>query len=132
MFWVFNPVRSLIRIYNAFLLNTSKSFSLIEVDITRGNLNPLPIAISSLSSDDLSKNKLLIQDHIEFARMFQISSKKIKNVQSMVDGYWLRFSTVNNLTTNTIGLSHNYNKEKKLFVKKMFQTLIDVMKRWKI
>ena len=44
-------------------------------------------------------------------------SKKIKNVQSMVDGYWLRFSTINNLTTNIIGLSNNYNKEKKLFVK---------------
>ena len=26
----------------------NKSFGLIEVDITRGNLNPLPIAISSL------------------------------------------------------------------------------------
>jgi hypothetical protein len=34
----------------------------------------------------------------------------------MVDGYWVRFSTVNNLSTNTIGLSHNYNNEKKLFV----------------
>ena len=29
----------------------------------------------------ISKNKLLIQDHIEFARIFQISSKKIKNVK---------------------------------------------------
>ena len=28
-----------------------KSFALIEVDITRGNLNPLPIAVSPLSSD---------------------------------------------------------------------------------
>ena len=27
------------------------------------------------------KNKLLIQDHIEFARIFQISSKKIKNIK---------------------------------------------------
>ena len=29
-----------------------KSFSLIEVDITRGNLNPLPIAVSALSIDE--------------------------------------------------------------------------------
>ena len=28
-----------------------KSFSLIEVDITRGNLNPLPLAVSPLYSD---------------------------------------------------------------------------------
>ena len=32
-----------------------KSFSLIEVDITRGNLNPLPVAVSPLSIDDKSK-----------------------------------------------------------------------------
>ena len=41
-----------------------KSFGLIEVDITRGNLNPLPIAVSPLSADkdtDIKlKNKLKI------------------------------------------------------------------------
>ena len=31
------------------------SFALIEVDITRGNLNPLPIAVSPLSVDKDSK-----------------------------------------------------------------------------
>ena len=32
-----------------------KSFSLIEVDITRGNLNPLPLAVSPLSIDEKSR-----------------------------------------------------------------------------
>ena len=32
-----------------------KAFALIEVDITRGNLNPLPIAVSPLSIDAKSK-----------------------------------------------------------------------------
>ena len=32
-----------------------KSFSLIEVDITRGNLNPLPVAVSPLSIDEDSR-----------------------------------------------------------------------------
>jgi len=32
-----------------------KSFALIEVDITRGNLNPLPIAVSPLSIDENSR-----------------------------------------------------------------------------
>ena len=32
-----------------------KSFGLIEVDITRGNLNPLPVAVSPLSIDEKSK-----------------------------------------------------------------------------
>ena len=33
----------------------NKAFALIEVDITRGNLNPLPLAVSPLSIDDNSK-----------------------------------------------------------------------------
>ena len=32
-----------------------KAFGLIEVDITRGNLNPLPLAVSPLSIDEKSK-----------------------------------------------------------------------------
>ena len=32
-----------------------KAYALIEVDITRGNLNPLPIAVSPLSIDEKSK-----------------------------------------------------------------------------
>ena len=32
-----------------------KSYGLIEVDITRGNLNPLPVAVSPLSIDEKSK-----------------------------------------------------------------------------
>ena len=34
------------------------SFALIEVDISRGNLAPLPIAVSPLSLDKESKNNL--------------------------------------------------------------------------
>jgi TolB protein len=37
------------------LLIPIRSFGLIEVDITRGNLNPLPLAVSPLSIDDKSK-----------------------------------------------------------------------------
>ncbi len=32
-----------------------KSLALIEVDITRGNLNPLPIAVSALASSNEDK-----------------------------------------------------------------------------
>ena len=39
----------LILLLDIFLIN--KSFALIEVDITRGNLDPLPIAISPLHVD---------------------------------------------------------------------------------
>ena len=38
-----------------FVLIPIKAIALIEVDITRGNLNPLPIAVSPLSIDENSK-----------------------------------------------------------------------------
>ena len=41
--------------YYFFILIPIKSFALIEVDITRGNLNPLPIAVSPLSIDENSR-----------------------------------------------------------------------------
>ena len=48
------------------LLFPVKTFGLIEVDITRGNLNPLPVAVSPLSIDDKSKSfeKLLKKKNI--------------------------------------------------------------------
>ena len=39
-----------------FFLSCSKLFALIEVDITRGNLDPLPIAVSPLHVDIKSEN----------------------------------------------------------------------------
>ena len=38
-----------------FFLLPLKAFALIEVDITRGNLNPLPLAVSPLSIDEQSR-----------------------------------------------------------------------------
>ena len=45
----------LLRYLLLLLLLPVTSFALIEVDITRGNLNPLPIAVSPLSIDENSK-----------------------------------------------------------------------------
>ena len=44
----------LLILFNIFLIN--KSYALIEVDITRGNLDPLPIAVSPLHVDVKSEN----------------------------------------------------------------------------
>ena len=38
-----------------FFLFSIKAFALIEVDITRGNLSPLPVAVSPLSIDEDSR-----------------------------------------------------------------------------
>ena len=48
-----------------FVFFPNKSYSLIEVDITRGNLNPLPIAVSPLSSDNKSASALNKKLNIE-------------------------------------------------------------------
>ena len=48
---------TILRIIIIFFLFQVKSYSLIEVDITRGNLNPLPIAVSPLATDKDSKQK---------------------------------------------------------------------------
>ncbi len=47
-------MRNLIILFLIFII-PSKALGLIEVDITRGNLNPLPIAVSPLSIDNESK-----------------------------------------------------------------------------
>ena len=49
-------MRNLIILFLIFII-PSKALGLIEVDITRGNLNPLPIAVSPLSIDDESKKR---------------------------------------------------------------------------
>ena len=48
----------IIEVISFFLLLNINSFALIQVDITRGNLNPLPIAVSPLYSDVNSNTKL--------------------------------------------------------------------------
>ena len=40
-----------------FIILPLNANALIEVDITRGNLDPLPIAVAPLSSDDETKKK---------------------------------------------------------------------------
>ena len=58
----------------------SKSFGLIEVDITRGNLNPLPIAVSPLSIDENSRQnfeKILKKKNIgvEISKIIEVNLK---------------------------------------------------------
>ena len=40
-----------------FILLPCKAYGLIKVDITRGNLDPLPLAVSPLALDDKLKNR---------------------------------------------------------------------------
>ena len=56
-----------ISIFIFLLIIPIKAIALIEVDITRGNLDPLPLAVSPLSIDDKSKKefqKILKKDNV--------------------------------------------------------------------
>ena len=46
-------------LFNLFLIN--KTYALIEVDITRGNLDPLPIAVSPLHVDVKSEENEIVK-----------------------------------------------------------------------
>ena len=85
----------MIRIINLFFiifsLLSAKAYSLIEIDITRGNLDPLPIAVSPLFQDDSSKRN-------------SINELKIENVGSEIS-----LVVENNLKIS--GLFNPLNKE---------------------
>ena len=81
-----------------------------------------PFIISSESLETIPNNYLSFlegfNESVSFENLERAKwSEKILNAQSMVDGYWVRFTVVNNLSTDLIGLNHNVNSEKKIFVK---------------
>ena len=68
-----------ILILSFFLLQTNKAFSLIEVDITRGNLDPLPIAVSPLHVDPNSKTSSNIKLKELGEKISEIVEKNFKS-----------------------------------------------------
>ena len=50
--------KKIVIIISFFIFFSFNSHALIEVDITRGNLNPLPVAVSPLFIDSTSQNKI--------------------------------------------------------------------------
>ena len=56
-------------------------------------------------------------------------TETLMNAQLMVEGYWVQFVVQNNLATSSIGLSHNFNFEKKLYVKNSLG--VTVYPHWK-
>ena len=58
-------------------ISISKSYSLVEVDITRGNLNPLPIAVSPLFQD--SNSNTFFERELDIEDIGSEISKVIEN-----------------------------------------------------
>ena len=59
------------------ILKPSISFSLVEIDITRGNLDPLPISVSPFFADETSKEK--IKKNLDIDNLGLEISKVIEN-----------------------------------------------------
>ena len=53
------------------------SYSLVEIDITRGNLDPLPISVSPFFTDEISKEK--IKNNLNIDNLGLEISKVIEN-----------------------------------------------------
>ena len=65
-----------IKLFFAFLLFTEAN-SVIEVDITRGNLNPLPVAVSPLFSDENTNKNL--KNNFEIIKLGEKISEVVEN-----------------------------------------------------
>ena len=68
-------MKKIITLLVFYLLLINKSFALIEIDITRGNLDPLPIAVSPLHVDVKSENS----EGIKIKELGENISKIIEN-----------------------------------------------------
>ena len=91
-------------------LITSKSYSQEPFIITSESLEIIPNKHLSFLEE--------FDENVSFETLENSEwSERRLNVQSMVDGYWVRFSVMNNLSTDLIGLTHNFNREKKIFAK---------------
>ena len=76
-----------------------------------------PYVITSESLEIIPNKHLSFLEGFDETVSFEILesaewSDRRLDAQSMVDGYWVRFVVKNNLKTDKIGLSHNFNYEK--------------------
>ena len=94
-----------------------------------------PYVITSESLEIIPNKHLSFLEGFDETVSFEILesaewSDRRLDAQSMVDGYWVRFVVKNNLKTDKIGLSHNFNYEKKIFIKNSLG--IDEFSYWKL
>ena len=56
-------------------------------------------------------------EHASFEQLQKADwQRELSSHQSFVEGYWVKFLVLNELDSTTIGLFHNLNFEKKIFV----------------
>ena len=77
-------IRIINLIFFIIYFSATNAYSLIEIDITRGNLDPLPIAVSPLFQDDGSKKNSIDEIKIENVGS-EISSVVENNLKMLKD-----------------------------------------------
>ena len=99
----------------------SNLFFFQKLSLAKSNVQILaPFTIGSKSLENIPYKHLEYlegYDHNTTLKELKKGSWKkiLKNYQSIVDGYWVRFKILNKFNTNEIGLFHNWNTEKKVF-----------------
>ncbi len=76
-----------------------------------------------LNTDDFETIPLKYLEFVEgfdqntpFEKLIKLDwKKKLNNDQSFINGYWVRFNVLNNSNKKNIGITYNYNNEKKVF-----------------
>ena len=81
-----------------------------------------PFVLDTTLLETIPPNNLTFLEGFNYDIDFEVLenaewTNKLENVQSIVNGYWVKFIVNNNLKSNIIGLNHNWNMEKKLYVK---------------
>ena len=98
-----------------FILNFEKVFA-------NSNSKDTPYYILDLNTFDTIPKKYLefsegIDENASFKTLSESEWKKTLNDdQSFINGYWVRFSILNNTKKDSIGINYSYNNEKKVFI----------------
>ncbi len=92
-----------------FLLTTTSGFSSENFILKEESLHTIP-----------SKYLQFLEGYNEFVDIDDLENgnwqPKLKNAQSIYDGYWVKIVIKNELSIENIGLYHNENREKKIIV----------------
>ena len=110
-----------------FIIN-EKKINPKEAKFNLGNIGNIITNISFIENNGevkfISKNELFIKDHIEFAKIFQVGSKKIKNIKKIYFDVEKNIGETDFIVSNVkINNLQNNKSSDEIFVVKNIQNL---------
>jgi len=123
-----NPINiqsKIVFLFCLFLLTTTPGFSSENFILKEKSLHTIS-----------SKHLQFLEGYNEFIDIDDLENgnwqSKLKNAQSIYNGYWVRIAIKNELPIENIGLYHNENREKKVFVVNSFGVRESNYWKWSI